>query len=435
MSNLLTLLLLVATAAPGIRVTTLDEAQVAGELVSWTAKEVSLQQADKPLPDIYSPRQLLRVDIEQAPNRGGTEPRLEPGVEISLVEGSSLTGADFRSTGATATFDGAVVPSLEIPLDVVRSVRLANLAEEEAHLASRLEAEWQEILATESAGDLIVIRKPGADGLSYIEGVLGDVGAQSVQFTLDGSTLKVNRTKVFGVVYYHVEEKTQGAPAGTVVEGEGLRLFASQIVWDSAKGEGEWVVETPLLGSLRLPASAIQQVDYSSGRLLYLSDLEPVRSEWRRPPGTFVADPRFMGLARDRGFYSPELELEYPASSLSADESTSAGIPRRKAFKKGLALRSYIEQTYRIPQGFTRFRATAGIDPRTQATGHVELRVLGDGRELFKRSIRGGEAPVELECEVTGLKELTIVVDFGADDPLDMGAGDNLHLAGARLTQ
>ncbi|MGI9456986.1 MAG: NPCBM/NEW2 domain-containing protein, partial [Aeoliella sp.] len=360
------------------------------------------------------------------------------GVQVELVDGSILAGTDFRSTEQKAWIAGAVLP-VEAPLVAIRSVRLAYLLQDETNLKAQLETEWRDILETPAVGDLIVIRKPDAESLSYVEGVVGDVGPESIQFTLDDSTieeqmLEVSRTKVFGVVYYH--DAKPDNPTSVVVEGPGVRLSADHVRWD----ETEWIVETRLLGTLHLPTHAISRVDYSNGRVLYLSDLEPSGSEWTPPPGAAAIEPWFKGVARDRGFYSPRLELEYPASSLAPEEATSAGIPRRVVFDKGLALRSRSEQTYRIPRGFSSFRATAGIDPRTQATGLVELRILGDGRVLVKQSIGGHQAPVELQCEVEGMKELAIVVDFGAGDGAefgigDIGAGDNLHLANARFTK
>ncbi len=113
----------------------------------------------------------------------------------------------------------------------------------------------------------------------------------------------------------------------------------------------------------------------------------------------------------------------------------SSGLSRRVTFAKGLAIRSRTEVVYRVPRGFSAFRATVGIDPNTSAMGAVVFSVLGDGKPLFRQSIVGGDAPVGVDCSVDGVKELTLVVDCGPGAPLAEGLGDNLHLGGARFTK
>lgn len=66
------------------------------------------------------------------------------------------------------------------------------------------------------------------------------------------------------------------------------------------------------------------------------------------------------------------------------------------------------------------------------APGNVKLVVLGDQRELFSREIRGTDAPVEIDVDMTGVRRLRILVDFG-DDRSD--AGDHLILGDAHLTK
>ena len=65
---------------------------------------------------------------------------------------------------------------------------------------------------------------------------------------------------------------------------------------------------------------------------------------------------------------------------------------RTQIFSKGLALRSRTELVYRLPAGFRRFTAIAGIDPATRASGNVRLSIYGDDRPLFEADIAGQRA-------------------------------------------
>ena len=439
MIYLLALVMLTTTTAPEVRLTTLDETEQSGRVVAWSANAVRLQTADGEKG--FAIDQLLRVKVEEA--QPVSEAALQTqswGAKVELIDGSLFLAADYRSTGKSTTVMGALSRvDLEVPLSAVRSVQLINLSTEEPSLAAQLQSEWHDLPAEQAVGDKIVIHKPGSGKLRSVEGTIGDIGPERVQFTLeDGQTIAVNRSKVFGVIYFH--GSANAPPSKVVVEGADFRLAANQITWNAESDkELGWSIDTELLGNLSLPAGVVKQIDYSSGRVLYLSDLRPLRAKWTPPAGIATTRLWSDGMVQDRGFYSSRLELEVPASGLTPEQATSAGIPQRVTFDKGLALRSQMELVYPVAKGFTRFRATAGIDPLTQATGQVELRLLGDGVELVRQTIRGYEAPVELECNVEGLKKLTIIVDFGPAESsglgLERGAGDNLHLGNARLTK
>ena len=55
--------------------------------------------------------------------------------------------------------------------------------------------------------------------------------------------------------------------------------------------------------------------------------------------------------------------------------------------------------------------------------------VLADGGPLFESELKGGEAPRELDLDVTDVKLLTLFVDFGKE--LDIG--DRVAFGDAKL--
>ena len=78
-----------------------------------------------------------------------------------------------------------------------------------------------------------------------------------------------------------------------------------------------------------------------------------------------------------------------------------------------------------------KFKAVAGIDDAVRETGNARLAISADGKMLFDRTIRGKDAPVDLDLDISGAKRLSILVDFG--DQFD--AGDFLDLADARMVK
>ncbi len=100
-----------------------------------------------------------------------------------------------------------------------------------------------------------------------------------------------------------------------------------------------------------------------------------------------------------------------------------------KTYAKGLALYSRTEMTYRLPAGAKKFTAFAGIDDCVRDVGGVRLEISADGKKLFDKSISGGDAPADIDLDVSGAKRLSILVDYGTG----LDAGDYLDLAEARI--
>lgn len=416
--------LLALHTALGVRVTTLDEQTIAGDARSWTTAGIELestagQQLALPV------EQILRVEpLSTAP----APSKLAPS-EVRFVGGGHLVAQAFTSSSSRATITGGPAQAtdgepVECSLEKVKAVRLMPL---EAAVPT-LEQEWQDLLRSEPAGDLIVIRKPGAANLNFVEGTLGPAGEDSIEFTLDGETIEVNRNKVFGLIYFRRPPEGNSKIAATLI-GPGLRLPVAGVALD----QYQLAATSPVLGKLKLSPAAVGVVDFSVDRLQYLSDLAPVRLDWTPAPGAGPIASLQEAVVRDRGFYTPHLNIEYPAAVLPPDEQSSAGLPELRTFAKGLAIRSRTELDFRVPSGFSIFRATAGIDPRASATGEVRLEIRADGQTLAQHTVRGGQVPVELECSVAQVRELTIVVDFGPGDDLGATFGSNLHLGGARF--
>jgi endo-alpha-N-acetylgalactosaminidase len=60
-----------------------------------------------------------------------------------------------------------------------------------------------------------------------------------------------------------------------------------------------------------------------------------------------------------------------------------------------------------------RFESLVGIDDSTLGGGSVRFRVLIDGKEKFASPIiRGGDTPLPVSVDVTGAKELELLVDY-----------------------
>ena len=199
---------------------------------------------------------------------------------------------------------------------------------------------------------------------------------------------------------YSKRDISTGKTAATLDLTTGDRLSAKTVSW---LGEA-WKVKLVSGIELSVPAASVQIVDYTMGKITYLSNLEP-RDVKYTPFFEVVWEYR-----RDRGIDSQPI------------------IFGSKTYAKGLSIHSLTVLKYRIGADYRRFQTIIGIDERFR--GNVDVTIKGDGRVLFKGAARIDQPPQPLDLDVSGVVELEITVGYGEDE-LDIG--DWLQLADAKL--
>lgn len=284
--------------------------------------------------------------------------------------------------------------------------------------SAALARQWESIRTVDATADLIVVARNEGAVLDYLEGIVTQITPDKLRIELSGQPRAVSRAKVYGVVYFRPDAPPEAEAPVRVAMRSGAVIQATRV---SMRDEATLEVSTPLGFGVRLPLAACEEVDYSRGRVAYLSDLEPAESDWRPyfpPPGGAELADQWGRPRRDRSYTSGPLTLRTPSG-----ETTT--------YAKGLAIRSRGELVYDVPPGFAWLRATVGLDPTPAVSGSVELRIEGDQQVLFAETITSADAPRELELPVDEVSRLRVLVDYAeAGD-----AGDNLHLGNARFTK
>jgi len=160
--------------------------------------------------------------------------------------------------------------------------------------------------------------------------------------------------------------------------------------------------------------TGIVRIDFSHGKIVYLSDLESETREWTP---YFKTSKEIPALSQ---FFAPK-----------ADRSLHAGpmVLDRKTYAKGLALHSRTRVVYRLPDKFHRFKATVGIDDRVRPQGNARLVIQGDDRVLLETTVTGQEPAKPVDLDLSGIRRLSILVDYGADFDI----GDHVDLGEARI--
>ncbi|MDA0832532.1 MAG: NPCBM/NEW2 domain-containing protein [Planctomycetota bacterium] len=372
-------------AAVPVSVSPLDGTPLAGEFVSGTRETLQFKVDGES-------RSMPTKDILEVKVTGPAEPASEKLVtEIGLTDGSHLAFSALQSSREAVTLENPAFGSLTFPLKSVASLRFAPLS-------VKFTETWNSLRERDLRQDLLVLEKD--DILDFHEGVISSIDDQSIVFLLDGEDVTLPRNKVFGVIYYR---KTTTPPAKFC----DVRLQnGDQIAVKDLIADAEMVNVILSSGAqANLPWTAVQSLDYSLGKVLYLSAIEP-RDVKYTPFFDIIWE-----YTRDRNLDGQKLQLG------------------NTVYERGLCLHSRTAIRYRIGRDYRRFRAVMGIDRGVSPLGHVHVTIRGDEKILLETVVRGDDPPRPLDIDVTGVRDLEIVVDFGED--LDIA--DHLTLADALI--
>jgi len=261
-------------------------------------------------------------------------------------------------------------------------------------------------------------RLPGTDVLvaqsgrrvTTVRGTLVALGPQRGRFLFKGRQHGLEVARTYGVVLASAnselritnrEFNTAWGPLILVHLCGGSRLpgwlrpcDAQQVVVDSVFGS-----------RLELAPDQVVDITFRSDRVVYLSDTEPVGQQTRG----LLHGP--WPIQKDRSVANKPIRL--------------AG----RRFEKGIGVHARTQLVYALQEKFERFCATIGIDDSVRPRGSVVFRVSGDGRLLFDSGPVGGrDEPRDLRLDVTGVNELTLLVDYGEQ----MDLADHADWANAR---
>lgn len=374
-----------------VEVHTLDGEPARGEFQSFEAETLKLRTTEGELS--VPQRDILQlIPVRSTAVLPPDNDDTPPAALLEFVDTSRVRSQVVRLTLDQLAIESSVAGPQEIP---AAKLKWVQFGEPNSAMAEK----WTELRQRELKSDLLVIYK--GETIDFVDGIVGGITDEAVQFLLDGEEIPVARAKVFGVVF----NRPAVAPptGGWVLLQGGERLNFSKFAIDGETLRG--TASLPL--DVELPLTAIEAIDFRAGRLTYLSELEP-REEDYTPFFDTV-----WKMRRDRNFDGGPLRLG------------------GRTYPRGLCLHSRTFLSYRLLGEYRRFQAWIGIDELVGGRGDVHLVIKADDRVLFEGDVKGSDPPRRIDADVAGVKNLEILVDFGGD--LDIS--DHLDLADARLVK
>jgi len=248
------------------------------------------------------------------------------------------------------------------------------------------------------------------NGERIVEGILESIDGTHVSINFRGESRRISLTIVNAVVNAELGLKPPAGASADIEISDGS-LIKARIVQFAG---GVLTLELPGRNQIRLKSADVTGISIESDKLVYLSDLDPISVQEK---ALFAAQRSWQ---RDRSIKGGTLTLGFSTS------------PQNSAtFDKGIGMQPYSRLVFANENEFDRFRAIVGIDVETNGRGDCVMSVDGDGVRLWAQRIRATDDPVSVSVDISGMKQVALVVEAGEQFDL----GDHADWGMARFTK
>ena len=397
-----------AAPAPAAELRTLAGQKHTGELVSLDAQGATVRTMAG---EVKVPAaQILIVDFRpSAPVTTAT-------TLVELIDGSAFYCTAFAIKGKQVELTVAGGLAVKLPMSALASIlKDANDA--------KLVEQWREMNTPPSRRDLVVVKK--ADRLQKAEGTYGEANAEGEAIAFEDTRGTKRTVPLAGLQGMVFAQRMEGVIPPTVCKVQDAArnsLVAKSVVYR----DGTLEVTTLAGVTVSLKESSLAKLDFSKGKLAYLSDLDPARVQETSTEGWVVH------FRRDKALYGNQpivFRVKQPPKPNDSEPRYES-----KTYEKGLTLHARTVLEYDLAGEYKDFQAVLGVAFVADSAvpeSNVKLTIEGDGRELLAATIRRQDDPKPVNLDVRGVRKLRITVaSVGLLD-----TGNQMTLAVAKVSK
>lgn len=350
-------------------IATIDGRAINGEIAGIADGQVRL--ADK---TEFPLAQLLSVDRRRSVSSQAPLP-----IHVHLAFGGVLhaqsVSLESEKFGVQSSFG-----QIALPIEAIRAV---------VFKPSRVITAITESLSRPST-QLDILWAEADDQIQSAAGLVHTIAGGKISGEFAGQQRSVASSRVVAYVAADLGlQSPKGLATLGLTDGSHIRGQIEQL------NNGQFSIRVSSSGSIVVPWNMVAQIGLESDRLVWLSNLSPV--EQVHEP--LVTHPREHQV--DRSVGGNPLTLR---TSLQRE-------PLR--FARGLGVHAYSRLVYHNDDGFDRLVATVGIDAETKGLGDCIFMIRGDGIELWSRRIRAADDPVDVDVDISNVREVSLIVEPG----------------------
>ena len=359
--------------------------------------------------------QLDSIDTEKPANTP-----IEPSVHIRLIDGTNLHAKTFTIASRELTAELYCQTKLTLETRNIESIRFKTYDDNVL-----LGKQWRKIREDKTReGDAIVVNR--SDELDAVEGIVGDTLDGKLGFSIGERTARVSLEKLDAILFYHAAGREMSKTLCEMILTDNSRISVRRLAWKSGS-----VIVTAVSGSqFPIRLDAVSKINFSLGRAVFLSNLEPSTNDWR----ALVTSPAIMEklrklkLARtNESFSGQPLSLKFLAENEQSFQAET------KQFEHGFAIQGGGKLAFAIDGEYEKLSGLVGFDPKASRSGHVKLIVLVDGKALFERELihRKMTNPILLDLDIKGANRVVFQVEYHDG----RSTGDQIHLVNLKVSK
>jgi hypothetical protein len=393
-------------ADPPLSVQLLDGKSLTGELAGINEREITVKVDGKSVARPLD--QVLQIDFQPMPV--GAQPK-ESYTAVGLTDGSVFRCSKFGIKAKEANLTLAAGPQFSVPMTAITFVL------HEANVEAIVK-QFREYIAKakQQRSDYLLVKPK--DTLNGLEGTVGDGDekGENVEFTREGAKRSINLAKTQGLIFFREADGKMANAVCKLLDTARNEIQVAAV----AKTDKGFTITTPAGAKIEYPRNLIARLDYSKGKLTFLSDMDPME----------VVETCTEGVDSVQHYHR--------------DKNLDGGQIRigPTTYSKGIAMHAHTELEYELKGEYREFSAFLGVeDGIGGGEGPTTVKILGDGKELYAGTIRKGQklnpAPaidknkpppagqrvnelvLPLKLSVVNVLKLRVVVASG--DLLDLG--------------
>jgi hypothetical protein len=368
-------------------------------MLDGTTHEAMLQSLDAAGRLTTADGRILDLQDLRAIEREATVPAPATPHVLIMLAGQGAVFADSAVTaGSDCLVDWAWGRGMRIPMSLVRAIVLKPALDRAG--APILDSGFAAALAAApEKQDRLYVRY--RERYASISGVVQSLGQDATVFQTGTDSTAVPRERIYGMILAQIG-------AGPDLAGQCLvQLTDGSALWGAAAGCDAKTLRLTVGGhAVDLPWDSVCRVRVRSTRMVFVSDLDPIRTQ-------VDADLSIAGWWRDAAMW---------------DRPLRAGD---RTYTKGIGAHAVCRLTYDLAGKFDTFASVLALDPVKPGRGRCDFVVRGDGREIFHATVAAGDSPRAITVKVAGVRELTLALERsqapadGTPDDRNFGAHGN----------
>ena len=357
-----------------VRLTPIEGESVEGRLLVADAQRVQLEVNGGQRE--WESQKVLKLDFGNK-----SESKVSP-LELGLVDGSKLKGTKLVGKEQAWQFGDSSGASQEFGPGVVRYLLVRNLTPDLAN-------GWNDALREPAESDALILLRPG-NVIDRVGGIISEVKDGRIVFDLDGQTVDVAFEKLLGVIWFRKQQERLKPKIemeytdGSSVFTESLEVAQGNVTYRSLGGK-----------DVSLPIARIALLNYASANVKWLAEVQAIsavsdkRIEWKGESVNIekVMAPQFVSSER-----------KWNAGTGASPEDMDLLFPSSGAF------------TFRVPDGFSRFRTKIERSGVGTARSELMIEVLQDDQSISKLALGPATEKADLDVPVSPGKKIVLKV-------------------------